>query len=108
MAWKCKQCDTIHGSNPSACRNCGHPIMTPASPSDLRKHADGVDSPEAMDPDEIKSPGSIEDPDFSEARSPDVAVDGSIGSEETEPIEREDEGTSGIVAWLRAAVSELF
>ncbi|MFB6266574.1 MAG: hypothetical protein ABEI31_02845 [Halodesulfurarchaeum sp.] len=26
-AWKCESCGTVHRSNPSQCRNCGHTVF---------------------------------------------------------------------------------
>ena len=105
MAWKCAQCGTIHGSNPSQCRSCGHPILSLASPSEVRENAEGIDSPEAMNLDDVSSGTSSTESNFSGARSPDVALDGSIDREEPEPIEPEPTpSTDGEILTTRRAI----
>lgn len=82
--WVCNRCGQLHGSNPSKCGACGSTVLTPISRATVAEQTNNPREVESLDPDEILTYGTTPDPDF--PSSPDVAPDGSIGSEETSPL----------------------
>lgn len=76
MPWACDRCGTIHTQNPAECRSCGHQIFDPVSRQELARRSEGINDPETMDAEDIRTMGTTPDPEYDS--SPDVAVDGSI------------------------------
>lgn len=79
--WQCTRCEATHPSNPSECWNCGHEIFEPLSKAEVAAVSHGAESPDSMEFDgqsPTASTGQIG------ASGPDVALDGSIATEDDE------------------------
>ena len=80
--YACDRCGEIHTSNPHRCRNCGSTVFSPISPETLIEQSSGAETPERIDPDDIGIL-STTDPEVEYESSPDVAIDGSIKTNQT-------------------------
>ena len=92
MHWACNQCGTIHTQNASQCRECGHQILRPATDAELQRQSSGIDEPESMDT--VSRTGESVDPEYQS--SPDVNIDGSLASTDSETVTGDTPGGIGI------------
>jgi len=76
VLWRCEQCAYIHDQYEPACLYCRHGDLEPVSSVALDGVAEGVDPPEALDSDEVRTYGPAMGGD--RPSSPDVARDGAV------------------------------
>jgi hypothetical protein len=79
--YACDRCGEIHISNPQRCRNCGSTVLAPIPTKKLKQQSTGTNAPDSIDPDKIGTVSKSK-PDVEYDSSPDVAVDGSIKTED--------------------------
>lgn len=97
--WVCNTCGELHGRNPTRCRGCGGSIFTPVSQSRIAEYSEKPAEVESMNPDQIVTYGSTPEPEYES--SPDVALDGSIQTENgSEPVEPGSENGWLIPWWV--------